>query len=268
MVKMDLPNSKSQGTSETTASDSRRTAFTSAITALTTFSEEEDLQGSAYDSAKTFASSVLVPLMKAADLLSDAIKDATVQLPSDYTTQVCGESLDSETLQNQINAYTSSINSLEQSIQTANAQTSPDQNLINRMTAQQIKQKVSRKLLENKLEKLMAFDADSPNIFNRVPDLQAAFQAGLTQVTDTFATSTGGSFPIPADLTWTQTVQTAWDLRQSGVSGDIAVYNKASLDARREEIKNGGGSRLDKTDQLTKAYEDYLYFENKEAFDK
>lgn len=53
-------------------------AYQGLIASLQGFSGTADLKGAAYDSAKTYASSVLVPLLQGAILLSEKIASSTV----------------------------------------------------------------------------------------------------------------------------------------------------------------------------------------------
>ncbi|MGT2887804.1 hypothetical protein N1496_03325 [Streptococcus didelphis] len=81
MVKMDLGSSTSQASSTATMTASRIAAYDALISSLSTFSGEASLSGAAYDSAKSFASSVMVPIIQGGILLSEAISQAMSKFP-------------------------------------------------------------------------------------------------------------------------------------------------------------------------------------------
>ncbi|MGZ7254158.1 hypothetical protein ACXWO5_11105, partial [Streptococcus pyogenes] len=51
------------------------------------------------------------------------------------------------------------------------------------------------------------------------------------------------------------------------LTGNTSIEN-SKLKNAIEIVKNGSKSEIDKSDSIIKAYEDYLYSLNKEAFDK
>ena len=60
----------------------------------------------------------------------------------------------------------------------------------------------ARKELQEKLDKLRAFNASSPEIFGDIDALAQAIDTGLSQITSSWDANTG-TYSVPADLSWT-----------------------------------------------------------------
>ena len=212
MVKMSLGNSTSQGSSTSSISSSRISAYNSAISSLNSFISASNLQGSAYSSAKSYASTVLIPLIQGAILLSEAVSNAVTTFPSRYTSEVAGESLDSEVLEAQIATYQAAYDR-----SSAWLTSEMSKKVLNESSILRAQQSMARNLgkvteLQEKLDKLMAFNASSPSLFDEISGLYSAVSQGLSQVNNSFS-SYNGTFSLPSkgELAWTTTITTAWD---------------------------------------------------------
>lgn len=215
MVKMSLGNSTSQGSAISSISSSRISAYNGAISSLNSFIGASHLQGDAYNSAKKYASTVLIPLIQGAILLSEAINHAVNQLPSRYTSEVAGESLDSEVLEAQIATYQAAY-----SRSSAWLTSEMSKKVLNERSILRAQQSMTRNLnkideLQEKLDKLMAFNASSPKLFDEIASLKQAVTQGFSQVNNSFS-SYNGTFSLPSkeELTWTTTIATAWGERE------------------------------------------------------
>ena len=213
-AKMELPASNQQAGSMATAGQVRIAAYESAMQAMESFAGESGLTGTAYDSAKTYC------------------KDGS-DLPSRYVSEVAEESLDQDVLESQIASYDQTIDSQNQALTEANKQKdvadSTKSSIQNAITAAQDK----RHELQDKLNKLLAFYSSSATIFDNLPGLAAALDQALSLMTEGF-TNFNGSFvlPSPDRMTWTQTVETAWESKKAVEAAFQKVMDK--LDSGEE----------------------------------
>ena len=232
-AKMELPVSNQQAGSMATASQVRIAAYESAMQAMENFAGESGLTGTAYDSAKTYCQGMFLPLFKAAILFEEELVKAGSDLPSRYVSEVAEESLDQDVLESQIASYDQTIDSQNQALTEANKQkdvaASTKSSIQNAITAAQDK----RHELQDKLNKLLAFYSSSATIFDNLPGLAAALDQALSLMTEGFA-NFNGSFvlPSPDRMTWTQTVETAWESKKAVEAAFQKVMDK--LDSGEE----------------------------------
>ena len=221
MVKMSLGNSTSQGSSTSSISSSRISAYNGAISSLNSFIGASNLQGNAYSSAKSYASTVLIPLIQGAILLSEAVSNAVTTFPNRYTSEVAGESLDSEVLEAQIATYQAAYDR-----SSAWLTSEMSKKVLNESSILRAQQSMARNLgkvteLQEKLDKLMAFNASSPSLFDEISGLYSAVSQGLSQVSNSFS-SYNGTFSLPSqeELAWTTTITTAWEEREANSASE------------------------------------------------
>uniref|UniRef100_UPI00359F1EF0 T7SS effector LXG polymorphic toxin n=1 Tax=Streptococcus ferus TaxID=1345 RepID=UPI00359F1EF0 len=185
MVKMVLGSSDSQATSVAALADSYTAAFESLISAFDTLANEDKLSGSAYTNIKSYGSSVVAPLVKAFILLADAAKADVQKLPDEYRAQVGGEDLDEETLTAQISAYATTIEA-NQTSATSLGKTEPMtdavQASINSLNDAVASDTAAKAELEEKLRKLLEYNAQSSGFFSDIASLESAVTTGISQL--------------------------------------------------------------------------------------
>ncbi|HGD2590769.1 TPA: hypothetical protein ACIN4D_000559 [Streptococcus agalactiae] len=231
MVKMDLGESNSQASSTATMTSSRVAAYTNLISSLGNLSGAEGLSGSAYDSAKTYASSVMIPLVQGGILLSEALSEAMTKFPADYSSQVAPESLDSEELQEQIDAYQKTYDSSLAWYNSAKHKKSISAASLE--SAQRSMMGASSKIeeLKEKKRKLEAFDGTSSSIFDTISSLETAVAQGLSVAQGSFG-SYNGTFTIPSQsgqMDWAKTIKSGWETRENLKTEYNAVKVKMEL---------------------------------------
>ncbi|WP_088838733.1 T7SS effector LXG polymorphic toxin [Listeria sp. ILCC792] len=173
------------------------------------------LQGRAYDSAKDYFAKVLLPLAKGGMLLTEAVDNAVKSFPETYTTQVDSSDLKQSELETKIRQAEYLIRELEDirsqlvsssvTWETRNEQLSFNANILNIYRR-------SKQDLEEKLDKLLAFNASSPALFSEIASLEQTVHQGLAQARTAWS-ATSGTFIIPSDLSWTQSIHDKWDMR-------------------------------------------------------
>ncbi|WP_024415039.1 T7SS effector LXG polymorphic toxin [Streptococcus suis] len=217
MVKMNLPSSDNQATSIGRVSASRIGAYESAMQALGSFIGAEGLSGQAYDNAKDYAASTLLPLLKAAILYEESLSEAVKRLPSDYraTEYLEGKSLDSEDLEAELARLESVGMRLERSIDHALAMASdyPDYEWHAHSMMRQLNQVIDRKnKVRRQLQALYAFNERSSSFFSGIGDLETQLSQGIVQVGSDMS-NFSGSFPSGLSPVWVSKVNQKWNDR-------------------------------------------------------
>ncbi len=139
------------------------------------FTQEQSLQGKTYDSAKAYFKHTYIPLADGVILLCEAVQRAHEQLPERYIAEVDSNDLESDVLQAQLERIESFILSME-SLHDANPLLYlHSESIVSTFRETQIK-------IKEKLNRLIAFDAGSVEIFAEIDQIAEDVQAGLMQV--------------------------------------------------------------------------------------
>lgn len=268
MVKMSLGNSTSQGSSTSSISSSRISAYNGAISSLNSFIGASNLKGKAYNSAKDYASTVLIPLIQGAILLSEAVSNAVTTFPSRYTSEVAEEDLDSEVLEAQIATYQAAY---DRSSAWLTSEMSKE--VLNESSILRAEQSMARNLgkvteLQEKLDKLMAFNASSPSLFDEISGLYSAVSQGLSQVNNSFS-SYNGTFSLPSkeELSWATTITTAWKEREKVIEVLQKGGQFSAEDAQLISDYLGAGVEADKTIYLYDNFYGYAKYKLSQSYE-
>ena len=268
MVKMSLGNSTSQGSSTSSISSSRISAYNGAISSLNSFIGASNLKGKAYSSAKDYASTVLIPLIQGAILLSEAVSNAVTTFPSSYTSEVAEEDLDSEVLEAQIATYQAAY---DRSSAWLTSEMSKE--VLNESSILRAEQSMARNLgkvteLQEKLDKLMAFNASSPSLFDEISGLYSAVSQGLSQVNNSFS-SYNGTFSLPSkeELSWATTITTAWEEREKVIEVLQKGGQFSTEDAQLISDYLGAGVEADKTIYLYDNFYGYAKYKLSQSYE-
>ena len=268
MVKMSLGNSTSQGSSTSSISSSRISAYNGAISSLNSFIGASNLKGKAYSSAKDYASTVLIPLIQGAILLSEAVSNAVTTFPSSYTSEVAEEDLDSEVLEAQIATYQAAY---DRSSAWLTSEMSKE--VLNESSILRAEQSMARNLgkvteLQEKLDKLMAFNASSPSLFDEISGLYSAVSQGLSQVNNSFS-SYNGTFSLPSkeELSWATTITTAWEEREKVIEVLQKGGQFSAEDAQLISDYLGAGVEADKTIYLYDNFYGYAKYKLSQSYE-
>jgi hypothetical protein len=219
MVKMVVSASQTQATSVSSKSTATVQAYENLIQSLQLFVNEEQLKSMAYDNAKSYYNSVLIPFVKASILLTEAVAEACQKFTDTYQAEVDSCDLDSEVLERQISEAQSHIAHLEAIRHGITMKDIPDtikenQLFQNGRTMERIFN--MKAILEKKLNKLLQFEASSPQLFANISNLKAIVEKGKAQTAGAW---NGSSFTLPADLSWTGTIGASWQLRDKRLKG-------------------------------------------------
>ena len=205
----------SQATSTGTMVEQQLKAYEALGKSLTQIENSASLlSGTAYDSFRTFITSVVQPLKEAGIALADATQDSVKKLPKSYRSEVADEDLQEEKLVSDIEQCDRMIAIFHAEINEIAASKSTSAGDFQRLQRLQRLQglnvldgivKAARNKLQEKLNKLRAFNATSPSIFWEIDVLAQAIQIAVNQINVAWDPNTG-TYSIPKDLSWSDLV--------------------------------------------------------------
>lgn len=198
-IDMYLGDSQSQANSTQTMIQEEIRAYEELERSLTDFeSSAESLKGKAYDSARNYSARVLRPLAHGGKLLSEAVGKTVKQFPEFYVIQVANESLKESDLEADIQKLDALITTTKASMLSsalvAPALVAGHQKMLDILNE-------ARRVLQEKLQKLRAFNLSSPQIFSEIEILKNLLDIGLSQLS-TGWDANKGVYVLPANLTW------------------------------------------------------------------
>lgn len=213
-VEMYLGQSDYQAGTASSVLSNRISAYKSIQTSLQSFINTGNLQGLTYQSAKNYSSQILIPLIQGCILLDEAVKEACAKLPREYRSQVDSIDLREDELREKIRqagmmaSRYEYLSSLERQKDKPNWSRESDLSLIARRYME-----VERRLQE-KLQKLLAFNSQSAQYFASAEPLLASVQQGLNQCRTSWDARTQ-SFIIPDKkaLSWVKDINNKWKKR-------------------------------------------------------
>ena len=212
-INMILGSAQSQTNSIKSLTTSQIGSYQQIQQALSNFIfQTNSLQGAAYDSAKAYCGSVLSPLIDGCILLNKAIEKANEEYINKYTSEVYGDSLKQSDLERLIDETKSQI-ALNENL--LNEQFEQDPVDLNEVSNLQEKIDSYRKIqrdLEEKLSKLLAFDANSVSIFQEVDVLSYSVAQGIALAQRSWS-PTLKAFMLPGknEMGWVGTIKEIWE---------------------------------------------------------
>ena len=200
-IDMYLEQSQLQSSSVATMCQSQVEAYQGLQSAIQKFSEDtESLKGDAYNSARSFFASVLLPLSKGGQLYAETFSQAIKKLPEDYQTMVDSKSwreddlLDKIRQEEQMIAYLYEVN---QSFSTLSLDSEKKRNNTELIRGHQ----ANKRIYETILKDLRAYDSYSGGLFDELDSIDVQLSRGLAQI-ETSWDAKKGVFKVPSDLAW------------------------------------------------------------------
>ena len=200
-IDMYLEQSQLQSSSVATMCRSQVEAYQDLQSAIQKFSEDtESLKGDAYNSARSFFASVLLPLSKGGQLYAETFSQAIKKLPEDYQTMVDSKSwreddlLDKIRQEEQMIAYLYEVN---QSFSTLSLDSEKKGNNTELIRGHQ----ANKRIYETILKDLRAYDSYSGGLFDELDSIDVQLSRGLAQIESSWDAKTG-VFKVPSDLAW------------------------------------------------------------------
>ncbi|RSI18022.1 hypothetical protein D8886_05330 [Streptococcus sanguinis] len=231
MVKVNYASLQTQSSTMSSASQSRVAGFNQLISAFDSFGGSGgELIGTGYDAARAYATSVMSPYYKGCILYSEAVADAANTLADSYAAKCGAENLDEEQLQAEIHHATSACIGLGNSIVRLESvkQTEAIKTRLNNLRNQYDAAQSQLTVAQEKLDKLLAFSAESPSACASADGYQGLVSQAMSGISVSFG---GGGFALPEDLSWVSTVEQGWADRE------IAMENNYL--SALEKVKTG-----------------------------
>ena len=234
-IKVDIGSADSQGSTANSVLSSRVNYYNDVISAFNNLITEEELKGAAYDSAKSYAENIMVPLLRGVILFSESLGGKAGELPTLYYSQVGGESLDEEILQQQIEAKNTTISTYESILYSLYNLKDVNPIYISNVRGVISNATSKRDELQRKLEKLQSFASSTSGQFSDSESLQSLVFQGFEQVTGDFG-KFDGTFKVEGQAPWANTINNEWTKRSEIVQNYQNVLdkikNKTELDEK------------------------------------
>ena len=200
-IDMYLEQSQLQSSSVATMCQSQVEAYQDLQSAIRKFSEDtESLKGDAYDSARSFFASVLLPLSKGGQLYAETFSQVIKKLPEDYQTMVDTKSwreddlLDKIRQEEQMIAYLYEVNQSFSTLSLDSEKKGNNTELIRGHHA-------NKRVYETILRDLRSYDSYSGGLFDDLDSIDVQLSRGLAQIESSWDAKQG-VFKVPSDLTW------------------------------------------------------------------
>ena len=204
-IDMYLEQSQLQSSSVATMCQSQVEAYQALQSAIQKFSEDkESLKGDAYDSARSFFASVLLPLSKGGQLYAETFSQAIKKLPEDYQTMVDSKSWREDDLLDKIRQEEQMIAYLDEVNQSLSSLTmdSEEKGRLRRSNVELMRgHHANKRVYETILKDLRAYDSYSGGLFDDLASIDVQLSRGLAQIESSWDAK-NGVFKVPSDLTW------------------------------------------------------------------
>ncbi|EUJ26954.1 hypothetical protein MFLO_13820 [Listeria floridensis FSL S10-1187] len=238
-INMYVSKSKTQATRTSQVCRQHLEGYVALQQAIHQFTAEPFLKGKAYDSAKAFYSAVLLPLVQAGILLTEATEEAVRKFPERYQSEVDSGDLKQSELEEQIrqaDVLINQANALQRQILQSPLPELDQRMQVNLNQALIEAYQTSKRDLEEKLQKLVAFHASSPRIFSEIASLKQAIDQGIAQTKTAWNPSTG-TFVVSSQekLMWAKEI--AEKVKQSDAQFLERISNKVPHLSEAEQAK-------------------------------
>ena len=212
-IDMILGSARSQTNSIKSLTTKQIASYEEIERALTNFvTQTHNLKGVTYDSAKAYCSSVLTPMIRGSILLDQAIARSNEQYINTYTGEVHNDSLKQSDLERAIEETKSQIAFNERLLNEHFEQDTVDLREVSNLQDKISSYRKIQHDLEEKLRKLLAFNAKSPSFFQEITALQNAVDQGIALANKSWSpTSKSFSLPSREEMGWTDIIEGKWE---------------------------------------------------------
>ena len=226
-IDMILGSARSQTNSIKSLTTKQIASYEEIERALTNFvTQTHNLKGVTYDSAKAYCSSVLTPVIRGSILLDQAIARSNEQYINTYTGEVHNDSLKQSDLERSIEETKSQIAFNERLLNEHFEQDTVDLREVSNLQDKISSYRKIQHDLEEKLRKLLAFNAKSPSIFQEIESLKNAVDQGMVLANRSWNPASK-SFTLPSreDMEWTEIIEGKWE--EKDYSQDELKYKES-----------------------------------------
>ena len=210
MVKVNYGALQTMSSTTSSASQGRVAGYQQLISAFSTFSGSDDLQGAGYDATRAYASGIMVSYYQACILYSEAVADAADFLVDNYSALCGAESLDEEQLLGEIEGASRLSLQIGASITSLSNQKNRDEGRLSALQTQASNLNDQITKAKEKLENLRKFDSNSASANTEANAAASRIADAEHTLGVSFA---AGTFECTTSTDWADTVATKWEAR-------------------------------------------------------
>lgn len=222
---------------------------------------------------KEYAEAVVVPMLQAAVMLSDAVKQGTTKLPQQYVAKVDSKSHSEDELREEINNAKTEVSMLSDMEKVLSAVSKSLGGVpLNAVKGAHADAQSRLQKAEQILQKFMGYDGESASFFDDVEGLWEAFAQGAN-VMQSGVISNGEGFIIPEDLEWAEYISDRWGKSiknhrdeiedkaddvislLAGLGNDVAKKGKVFHARELYRVADKGGKGADIFQYITSAFD-------------
>lgn len=211
-IDMYLGDSDRQNQSVSSIIKSRSNHYNNLQGTLVQFSNSSPfLSGVTYDSAKNYSQKILIPLIKAGMLLDEAVKESCETFTKKYREEVDTVDLRESELFDKINRVEIFANQARNLMSLEFRNEHPNATYLRNLQRIEDNHLETKRLLEEKLAKLRAFNSNSRAVFAKADELYQLVQKGINEATHSWS-EVGRSYLLNEKSieTWMESIDQHW----------------------------------------------------------
>lgn len=215
------------------------------ISAAVAQAASSDVSGMGSTHVKDYAEAVVVPMLRAAVMLSEAVKQGTTQLPQQYIAKVDSKSHSEDELQEEVASAKSEISMIDDVQKALNKIDKSVGDKFANATKEVLTDAQARlQKAEQILQNFRNYDVESGGLFGDIDALGAAFDQGA-HVMQSATVVNGSAFEVPNVLDWADYINGKWKkygkLIEKVTDSDLIQTGKETI---WEKLKDEGVSLL------------------------
>ncbi|WP_455043523.1 hypothetical protein [Granulicatella adiacens] len=196
------------------------------------------LSGVTYDSAKNYSQKILIPLIKAGMLLDEAVKESCEAFTKKYREEVDTVDLRESELLDKINRVEIFANQARNLMSLEFRNEHPNATYLRNLQRIEDNHLETKRLLEEKLAKLRAFNSNSRAVFAKADELYQLVQKGINEATHSWS-EVGRSYLLneKAIETWMESIDQHWINSSYYIMAEMAGIVKKGLKISEDEFE-------------------------------
>ena len=238
-IDMYLRDSDRQNQSVSSIIKSRSNHYNNLQGTLVQFSYSSPfLSGVTYDSAKNYSQKILIPLIKAGMLLDEAVKESCEAFTRKYREEVDTADLRESELLDKINRAETFVNQSRNLMSLEFRNEHPNATYLRNLQRIEDNHLETKRLLEEKLAKLRAFNSNSRAVFATVDELYQLVQKGINEATHSWS-EVGRSYLLneKAIETWMESINQHWINSSYYIMAQMSEIMKKGLNMSEDEFE-------------------------------
>lgn len=238
-IDMYLGDSDRQNQSVSSIIKSRSNHYNNLHGTLVQFSYSSPfLSGVTYNSAKNYSQKILIPLIKAGMLLDEAVKESCEAFTKKYREEVDTVDLRESDLLDKIDRAEAFANQSRDLMSLEFRNEHPNATYLRNLQRIEDNHLETKRLLEEKLAKLRAFNSNSRTMFAKADELYQLIQKGINDATHSWS-EVGRSYLLneKAIETWMESINQHWINSSYYIMAQMAEIMKKGLNMSEDEFE-------------------------------